>query len=523
MNPYPNTCDAQDGAETVPALNVESILAIHRDPAGYVGFVRKSEKPKLDKYCRPYIFENLCSIQAGELREVFPAIAEWLTHDSYFTVNAYYRAAPFQNKTTGLPNVWRKEKHLSKLTACYSDIDCGRPESDEPGADSTWRQAQYDAELLADEGVIPQPSIMARSGRGVYLLWLLRDPKDPTKLQQAWPEKIELYKTINRALNERLRTHRLPANLGGTDSKASRILGGLPADQSAIDAARVLRTPGSIHRKAMRRVSYVIQLGPDGKGFVYTLPELAKFLNLQTLDSELPDGTRALARPAHYRKVKNPGSAPLRSNGWKQRNALRAQDLLTIETWRGGFLKRGVKYPDGTNSLGRRFMLTLYAQFLRGAGAEQAAILAALGKMAANMKPAYPSDTPDQDPPIESIVSDSNTAPRLVSKSNAKLCAMLGITAQVARDLELKTIRPAEVAIAEDQARPLQADLIQQRREFTRQYVEKYGLPTIRWLKNLYKAHGFMGANHETANQDLKAIFPNAIRPRGGRPRKPQK
>ena len=40
-----------DRDDTTPALDVESILAIHRDPDGYIGFARRPDPtapPKLD-------------------------------------------------------------------------------------------------------------------------------------------------------------------------------------------------------------------------------------------------------------------------------------------------------------------------------------------------------------------------------------------------------------------------------------------------------------------------------------------
>lgn len=492
-----------DHGEQTPALDVESILSIHRDRQGYIGFVRKPDPaapPKLDKNGDPYTWENLFSIQADDLRSMFPTIADWLTHDSYFTVHAYYRSAQWKNKDTGLPDVLRKETDLQSLTACYADIDSGRPDSDEPGAAMTWRQAQHEAEYLADHGVIPQPSMMARSGRGVYLFWFLRDTKDPNKLPHAWPEKIELYKACNRALVERLRSHQLPA------------------DTHAIDAARVLRVPGSIHRKALRRVSYVIQADDQGKGFAYTLPELAAFLDVPALNGDLPDATRKLARPAQYRKVKNPGSAPLRSHGTLALNALRAQDLLTLQTWRGGFLKRGEKYADGSTSIGRRYILTLYANFLHGSGVDPQAGMAALMDMAANMIPPYPSDPPQDDPPIAKLIHDEYSTSKRRNWKNKTLCNLLGITADLARELELKSILPDEVRRERDQARPHQADVIQARRDFARQYIERYGQMTARKLANAYQAAGFVGANPETANQDLNALG-YVVRSRG-RPRK---
>lgn len=502
---------AADLDETAPSLDVESILAIHRDPGGYVGFVRKPDPeapPRLDRKGKPYTWENLFSIRVEDLRSMFPALAHWLTHDSYMTVHAYHRAAPYPNKQTGLPDVWRKEKHLRSLTACYADLDCGRPESEEPGATLTWRQAQHEAEFLADHGVIPQPSIMARSGRGVYLFWLLRDVKEPEKLPHAWPEKVELYKACNRALNERLRTHRLPA------------------DKAAIDAARVLRVPGSIHRTALRRVRYVIQADDHGRGFVYTLPELAEALDVAALDGDLPDQTRKLTRPAQYRKVKNPGAAPLRSHGTLKLNALRAQDLLTLSQARGGFLKRGAKYPDGSTSPGRRFTLTLYANFLRGSGTDPAAALDALRSMAATMKPDPWPDEPG-DPTPQDLVAAEYDAVRRRRWTNKKLCALLGVSADLARELDLKTIRPRDVATEADQARPHQADVIQARREWLREYIHAHPNPggggrwTARKVRDALSAFSpYPWQNHETANQDLNAIGYVMQRSRGGRPRR---
>jgi len=488
-----------------PALDLGSILTLHRDPKGYIGFVRKADpaNPPLDKHGKPKSFETLFSIRADELETLFPAFADWLAKDSYLTINAYYRPAPYRSPATGWPDVWRKEKYLATLNACYADIDCGRPESTEPGAALDWRQAQYEAHILADTGVIPQPSIMARSGRGVYLIWILRDEKDPTKPPRAWPEKIPLYKQCNRELVTRIRTH------------------ALPADKAAIDAARVLRTPGSVHSKSGRRVEYLVQLDQAGRGFVYTLAEIVDFLKLPGTDTagELPPSTRALANPPTYRRVKKPGTAPLRSMGRFKLNAFRAQDLLTIGTYRGGFKKRGEQYADGSTSPGRRFILTLFACFLRGTDMPPDETTAALYKIAASMLPPYPSDGPADDPPIETLVQQEY-AGKTRKWSNEKLCALLGITADLARELELHTIRPDVVAREADQARPLRADRVAARRDFARQYLERYGRTSARKLANVYKAAGFIGANAQTANDDLNALGFVMSRPRPGRPRK---
>jgi hypothetical protein len=280
----------------------------------------------------------------------------------------------------------------------------------------------------------------------------------------------------------------------------------------------VLRVPGSIHRKALRRVRYVIQLDDAGKGFTYTLPELAEALDLHALDSDLPEATRKLARPAQYRKVKNPGSAPLRTHGAQAMNALRAQDLRVLEQHRGGFRQRGVKYPDGSTSPGRRFTLTLYLDFLRGHKLDQAAALTALRAMAANMIPPWPEPG---DPTPETLIEAEYSKAKRRRWTNKKLCPLLGITADLARQLDLKTIRPLDVAREADQARPLQADVIAARRAWLFDLIQGGRKPrSARSLARLYEAAGFTGANPETANQDLNALGFVVTRSRGGRPRK---
>jgi hypothetical protein len=492
------------------SLDVEPILWLHRDPTGYVGFCRKPDPdhPRLDKHGKPYPFDHLAMIRADDLRQTFPALIPYLTQDSYFTVHSFYRPQLWRNKLTGHPDVRRPETNALWLTACYADVDCGRPESEDPTARMDWLQALVVAEAAMENGVIPQASIMARSGRGVYLFWMLRDAKDPAKLPHAWPEAIEAYKRVNKALQARL-----------LDQAQ------LPVDLKAFDVARVLRNPGTIHSKTGRRATYWLR-GDRRGGFVYTLSEMAAAIGLRALDGDLPDQTRKLARPAQYRKVKNPGSAPLRSHGPKTLNALRAQDLLTLQTWRGGFLKRGMTYPDGSTSPGRRFVLTLYANFLNGSGADPAAALDALRDMAANMRPPWPDEPGDPTP--DALIDAEYAEAKRRRWKNEKLCALLGVSADVVRDLDLKTIRPRDVAAEADQARPHQDDVIQARREWLREYIHAHPNPgggggrwTARKVRDAltpFSPHPWQ--NHTTANQDLNAIGYVMRRSRGGRPKK---
>ena len=493
-----------DQGEDVPALDLAPIGIIHRDPNGFIAFVRKTDpqNPPLDRDGKPKKWENMFSIRVSDLPTLPGLFDAWLTHDSYMSVNSFYRAARYLNARTGLPDALRTTETASRLNTCYADIDGGRPESADPLQHIGWRQALLEAGVLADRGIIPQPSIMARSGQGVYLFWLLRDEKNPALPPKAWPEDIPIYKACNRALQARILENRLPADTG------------------AFDVARVLRLPGSIHRKVGRRVEYIIQADRSG-GFFYTLPEMAAFCGVLTPALSLPKSTRSLAIPPGPRKAQNPGSSPLRSAGPAKLNARRAQDLVTIARWRGGFLKRGELYPDGTRAHGRRRILVMYAYFLRGSKTPRSDALQALQTMAAKCRPPYPSD-PD-DTSVSSIIKSVYEDGKFKKYKTEYLCSNLGITETAARDLELLAIRPRSVALEADRARPMQKDVIERRRDFARHLIIEQGRRlSCREYMRAVEAAGFEKISHETANRDLNEIgYRVSERPAGGRrPRK---
>ena len=302
----------------------------------------------------------------------------------------------------------------------------------------------------------------------------------------------------------------------------------LPIDTKAHDAARVLRTPGSINSKSKRRVHYWIRADAKGKGFMYTLPELAKSLGIASPGASLPGSMEALAEKPQYRKVKRPGTAPARKAGKLKLNAQRASDLLTIQAWRGGFLKRGAKYDNnGHTSHGRAAHLKLYANFLRGAGMDKGEALNKLREMAANMKPAYPSDSPQDDPPVESLLENEYTSVKSRRWANKTLCPLLGIDSDIAQVLELKTIKPDEMHKQEHDERPTQKEIADERREWLRQYTIANMAPPGGWTGklalNAYKAFAPQHLadtinNSVTAHTDLNTIGIKTHKP--GRRRK---
>jgi len=265
-------------------------------------------------------------------------------------------------------------------------------------------------------------------------------------------------------------------------------------------------------------VTWTIQGGDHGN-FVYTLPELAARLGIPAPGGDLPEAVRTLAQPPTYRwgrtrQTKNPGSAPEMVVGPKALNSMRAQDLRTIEAHRGGFLKHGLEYPDGSIAYGRRKVLQMYAEFLHGTREiDQATALDHVRTMAANTQPPWP-DAPT-DPTPEALVRAVYAKRWTPNWKDILLCELLGITAEVARDIgTLVTIMPKEVKDEIYQARPTKAEEIRRRRAWLKDYLDKNPNPAGggRWsgrkIRDLLSplAPSPWWKNHTTANQDLNAI-----------------
>lgn len=508
------TIDVANLDANTPALDWRPVLEIHRgNPDGFVGYGAKTPDGGA--------IWPVGAVKVRDVREMLPGVlAHFIGHDGYFTVNSYWKAGAIWRKT-GLPYLLRSENMLLELAACYADLDVGRPEeeSKHPGAALDWQAAQIEALRRQREGIIPPFSMMACSGRGVYLFWLLRDDREPDKLPRAYPAAIIRYKNVNRALHERLY--------------------GLACDVKAVDAARFLRHPGSIHTKVMRRVTYSLTVqADDGGRLTYSLPELEKLLRLDAPAPSLPADVREKARPqlytrSPYRNSKRPGSRPQNRAQYIRTNQLRAQDLETIEAWRGGWLHAGKAYPDpdGFVSPGRGLMLRLYAGWLRGSGKDGGAVLDAVRRMAANCKPPYPSD--DGDMRLEQIVTDTFSADRrrhIKNVKNAKLIGWLGISDQTDPELldKLHSILPASVKALRQAAIPRQADYTAERRQAIAHIVELRGgrIPSPYKMRDLLAADPFNVVNpatrgawsHEIIRRDYDSLGYPAAQP--GRRRK---
>lgn len=239
-------------------VTFDALRLMHRTPAGAQAFATFHVIGADGK------FRNVTSWDEHDLDAFLPFAREHLVENSYHSVNAFYRPGrewETQNGkrihrrifAPGLLPTYRANKATQFLHTAYVDIDCHT-------AGLTPGQvlgAIWDMQL---QQAIPDVSLVQLSGRGVWLLWFLRDEKSvppPGELPdspRAWAETADLYRRVERAIAHQF------VHLG--------------ADTGATDAARVMRLAGSLNTKAGERVRVLPQI-VNGRIPCYTLRELA--------------------------------------------------------------------------------------------------------------------------------------------------------------------------------------------------------------------------------------------------------
>lgn len=502
-------------------LDTGPIALIHRKGKGFVPFQSKDgEKWKLLFAPQTDQIENLL--------EECPAAAPFLVTNAYYGINTMFCTRPWVHKETGLPTSKRAERLVTHLNCVFADIDCGRPDDSDEAKRMDWNDVVASINKRVEAGELPPVSMFARSGRGVYAIWLLRaDDTEETGVPyhpNIYPERLAIYKATGKAIGELLRNG---------DPK-------LAADEKTHDAARVIRVPGSINTRAEageNRVKYWIAASASGKRYYYTLGELAQWFGVPMPKSSLPLETRRIVEDfepeeiveayheyreeadaeVYGRPIQNRGTRPAGVNGAKKVNAMRAQDLCTIEAICGG-------WRHGT----RNFRLRLYAQFLRGAGNDKLSTLHAVEQMASSCRSrdgltARPYPTGTTDPPVSGIVTAVFNEPMSAFfYTSEKCCEFLGVTSEMAREHNLLTIIPDDVRAEREQRireqpSPREANQ-QERHELIKQHIEQGGDPSRRAICSALAAQG-IEITDRTISNDLKAL---GITEKGkaGRPQK---
>lgn len=237
-------------------------------------------------------------VRSEYLSSRFPEFKERLEDDAVFSLNSFW---DWEEGDHYIPAARvRQGGRLRYLCACYTDLDFYK-------YGCTFGDVIGTVIDLQETGCVPPASLMVRSGRGIWLIWLLRDPKDIERPPRAFPEKRILYTRIQDAI------HKAFAHLG--------------ADAAAKDAMRLIRVPGSMHSVAGLRTRYWVQANEHGV-HKYTLPELADRFGVE---AHLAEKARPRAVIAGQSEAKKRGPAAL--------TAYRLSDLLKLQEIRGGFRK----------------------------------------------------------------------------------------------------------------------------------------------------------------------------------------
>lgn len=291
--------------------NVGPILDIHwRNGQPHDGMVTFHRKPP----DAPKRLDGLFAIPCGDLRDYFPQFIELLEEDAYFSINAFkfprsrrdaagtWKPVRSRYSPDGLdlayPN--RKKKMLRWLTANFADLDCYQLGVSTGQAIGAILDAQ-------DAGTIPPPSMLVRSGQGVWVFWFLIGDDDDRSLVPAFPEKVDAWYHVQRRLGD------LFATCG--------------AYSDARDACRVTRVPGSINRTCGVRTEFALLFDADGRRRLYRLGEIAAWLGVQ-------ERRRLIAQPDHD---PDPERQQRGRSGWQGRWQNYYSDFRRLWSMRGGF------------------------------------------------------------------------------------------------------------------------------------------------------------------------------------------
>jgi hypothetical protein len=454
------------------------IAQIHRAADGLITFHKKVQGDQGEEW------KNLFSICAADLQQYFPEFVEEIEQDAYFSLHTFWKP---EGVRWGIQRHYtpRRQDRLQWLNVAW--VDC-----DTYNVGATWAAAVGVVQGMQDEGLIPPASFLVRSGRGLWLLWLLRGEGDSSLGERAYYRNRQLWAKVQRELASRL-----------------RILG---ADTTAGDGARVARVPGSINTKSGERVAYLLQSSRGGRGFSYTLPELASHLGLgpgaveapppilprsrrkqDQVPLPLPPGEK-LYRPPEKKKTPK----QLRGmKGWQARAKHRLENFVMLRDLRGGF-------AEGHRNRAAR----LYAGMLWAAGYRGEELRGMVEEFSRKYckPPLYPSDVSGA---VRGAGNRECWAIRVVT-----IAEWLSITpdeAQLLSGWPAKGEKPPAPPAAR---RKPEAD---RRRELEAEVIRTYGrVPPLRALQAHLAERG-VEAVLQTIQRDLKALGIGNPRARRGK------
>jgi hypothetical protein len=305
----------------------------------------------------------------------------------------------------------------------------------------------------------------------MWLLYLLHDHRDPSRAPGAFPEKLEQYFALQRAIIDRL------APLG--------------ADAGARDAVRHIRVPGSLHTEAEESVKWWIQ-GEGAAAYSYSLPQLCQLFGVQCARRHVRE--RAAIEEPEKGKHRR---------GWVALNRRRLREFSLLRSMRGGF-------SEGC----RNNAAMIYAWLLRTNGVSRNEAAVEVNLMGTEC---HPRLTPSE---CRGAVK-TGFGSRMVRMLDQTISDRLNVTPSEAALLE--KLLPATRFKPKDPAPPapmpseVQVRTIMARRAKVTGVIGELGrVPSVREMgKRLIEA-GFRG-NHQTVFKDYLALGIKSDRTREAR------
>jgi hypothetical protein len=278
-----------------------AIRLLHRDGASWIHFsVRRGDN-----------LERLAAVQVSDLDTMFPAVRDHLVRDAYVSIQGMHRPGRGQSRLIPeLPSSQFTKKTTSAINAVFADLDFPAKGLD------FWRDVLPAVGVLVHRRILPPYSVVADSGHGAWLFWILRSEDDPTKPVKAdWNTRAAHY-LLQQAVTKRL------VDLG--------------VDTAAIDLARSTRVPGSQNTKTGREVRWNVS-AEGGRVLSYTMRELADALGVNL---RLVEATPAIPAPVlRLRKPVDPALTARGQAGWRAVWTFILADLERLSQLRGGFQK----------------------------------------------------------------------------------------------------------------------------------------------------------------------------------------
>lgn len=180
---------------------IDDVLLHHRGSQGEIAFCHRTPEGKWEQ--RFY-----------HLNEIPLVIEEWTKKDDgkdiYYSQNTFYRPS-------------RKSNFVKELKALVMDIDCYKTEY---SPDEVINKILED---YVDEGLLPHPNIITKSGRGIYLKWWLAFT--PYTALTLWD---------------------------AVETRFYKLLKPYGADPMAKSASQVLRLTGTINSKSNTTVETIV-------------------------------------------------------------------------------------------------------------------------------------------------------------------------------------------------------------------------------------------------------------------------